>query len=478
MSSNDIFALRKQGQFQQALETARGEYGEGSSDIWLLRAYAWSLYDHVKTAVEAYEAKALSPSGMSSKLSVYMREFSKMGNLLRKDSAFSQMLRLAGKASKDWHEFLLFARWAGVDDFSDEDKAAFTTDDGKTIDSLQKRFIRAICRETASKAGDPQMDRALIDWGQSILEQALQEAPNDQWLNYYQSKLHLAHGEIDSAIKHLAPILRRQARVAWPWALLGEILELTQPQDAITCYIYAVQLAREEQEVAKIRIHLARLLSQSGLFSEAALQVQLANEYREQYGYKIPAELAQLLGADWYRDMMANGRARPLADVKVDAKTLLLKLDQHNFEYQKGVLDHINLEKELSFIATGADTGVPLYHKKFPDIVAITPGTILEIGFSKGDKNPVHWRSSSLTEIPGFCQIAEGVLEKPEGKNFAFIRRPGDDIFIPPGLMHAFDSSLSESVRCLALWHTNKNKGKTGWKAIKRLTDDDEDQQL
>ena len=124
MSSNDIFALRKQGQFQQALETARREYGERTSDIWLLRAYAWTLYDHVKAAVEAHEAKTLSPSGMSSKLSVYMREFSKLGNPLRGDSAFSQMLRLAGKASKDWQEFLLFARWAGIYDFSGEDKAA------------------------------------------------------------------------------------------------------------------------------------------------------------------------------------------------------------------------------------------------------------------------------------------------------------------------------------------------------------------
>ena len=132
MSSNEIFALRKQGRSAEALEMARAEYSQNESDVWFLRAYAWALYDHAKRLVDAYETKQLSPTALNGQLSPYMREFAKIANPLRGDSAFSQMLRLAGKASKDWQDFLGFARWAGINDFPDEDSAPFVNQQGKT----------------------------------------------------------------------------------------------------------------------------------------------------------------------------------------------------------------------------------------------------------------------------------------------------------------------------------------------------------
>ncbi len=218
MSSKEIFTLRKQGRFADALEMARSEYPQNANDIWFLKAYAWALYDHIKTLVERYEAKQLSPTSLSSQLTPYMREFARIGGPLRGDSAFSQMLRLSIKIHKNWQEFLGFARWAGINDFPDKDKKPFVNGKGKTVDSLQKRFIRAIGRETAVAATNSQTSPEWFEWGKSILEQALSAEPNDQWLNYYQSKLHLAQGERDQATKCLALVLRRQSRAAWPWA--------------------------------------------------------------------------------------------------------------------------------------------------------------------------------------------------------------------------------------------------------------------
>lgn len=180
MSSGEIFALRKQKRYAEALDLARSEYPKNTADVWFLRAYAWALYDHAKEIVDRYEAKQLSPAALSGQLSPYMREFARMADALRGDSAFSQMLRLAGKVSKDWSEFLDFARWVGTEHFSDEDKKPFVNEAGKTVDSLHKRFIRAVCRETAAKAADPQSDQTLTEWGLGVLEQALRDEPNDQ----------------------------------------------------------------------------------------------------------------------------------------------------------------------------------------------------------------------------------------------------------------------------------------------------------
>ena len=475
MSSGEIFALRKQKRYAEALDLARSEYPKNTADVWFLRAYAWALYDHAKEIVDRYEAKQLSPAALSGQLSPYMREFARMADALRGDSAFSQMLRLAGKVSKDWSEFLGFARWVGTEHFSDEDKKPFVNEAGKTVDSLHKRFIRAVCRETAAKAADPQSDQTLTEWGLGVLEQALRDEPNDQWLNYYQSKLHLGNGEPDLAIRRLTPVLRRQSRAAWPWVLLGEILEIEHPQDALTCYTHATQLAREEQEVAKVRIHLAQRLALVGRFNEAAHQANLALQYREQHAYKVPQELHQLLASDWYQDALANNSLQPLPKAESSARALLQQLDRQNLTYTRGVIDHINSEKGLSYIATGATTGIGLLHKKFPTVAGLLPGTVVEIGRAESDGHPLDWRMSEVQTIPGLCEIFSGTLDRQEGKTFAFIRTSRDDIFVAPEMAEAFTPGTQYDVTCQAIRRTNK-QGKTGWRAVKFI--EQEDQQL
>ncbi len=465
MSSKEIFALRKKGQAAQALEMARAEYPANANDLWLLRAYGWALYDHAKKLVDAYEEKQISPSALSGQLSPYMREFARMADALRGDTTFSQMLRLAGKASKDWSEFLGFSRWAGVHDFSEEDKKPFVNKSGKTIDSLQKRFIRAICREVATRANDSQLDNALRDWGCSVLQDALEQEPNDQWLNYYQSKLHLANGEDDFAVSRLAPVLRRQSRAAWPWALLGEILESTRPDAALICFAYAVQLAREEQEVAKVRIRLAHHLSLVGRFDEAAQQAHLALQYREKNAYRIPNELQQLLSSDWYQQALTENSLQALPKVESTARALLQELDRQNLSYVTGVVDHINNEKALSYVATSTNTGVALTHRKFPEMAKLSPGTLVEIGRADSEGPPLDWRLSEANSLPGLYETFTGTLERQEGKDFAFIRTAKGDVFVPPALASLFPLGQQHQLTCWAIRRTNK-QGKTGWRAM------------
>lgn len=462
MTAQEIFALRKKRSYAEALKVARSAYPQNTNDIWFLRAYAWTLYDHVKNITDRYEAKQLSSAELSTQLAPYMREFARFGDQLRGDSAFSQMVRLAGLVSKDWQEFLGFARWAGIDDFAEDDKKSFINDIGRAVDSLQKRFIRAICRE-ASAAGS-QTNAQWVDWGKNILEHSLQLDPHDQWLNYYKSKLHLAQGEVDQAISRLSPVLHRQSKAAWPWALLGEILETTQPDDAITCYAYSTQLAREEQEVAKIRIHLARQLSQVERYREAAQQVQQASLYREQNKYKVPSDLAQMLASDWYREVLMTNGLQSLPDMSKAARSVLRELERHNLVYIHGVIDHINNEKALTYVATGHDTGFALLHKNFSGLSVVPPGTIVEIGSHERDGPPIDWRISEEKEISGLFETFQGTLQRANGKGFAFIRSR-EDVFVTPDIAKDFNFEQQYAVTCIAIKRTNK-QGKTGWRAV------------
>lgn len=465
MTSDVIFKLRKQGRSSEALDVARQNLGANASDIWFLRAYAWVLYDQIKAVVDRYEAGQLSATELNNQFTPCMREFVRFADLLRRDTAFSQMLRLSGKVSKDWREFLGFARWAGIDAFSDEDRQPFVNDKGKTIDSLEQRFRRAICREAVARLADGQSSSELIDWGLGILDKSLAEHPNDQWLNYYQSKAHLARGEDELAIQRLALVLRRQARAAWTWALLGEILEKSQPDDALVCLAYATQLAREEQEVAKIRIHLANRLALAERYGESARQISLALKYREQAGYKIPQELQQLASSEWYARINANGGMQDMPDAGPAAMALLRNLDRKSLAYVQGVVDHVNNERALSYVATGVNTGIALKHASFPQIADLVAGTIVEVGRAEPEGPPLDWRLSDAAELPGLCETLSGRLERHEGKAFAFIRASRDDIFVPPDLAKGFDTGQTYDVSCLAVRRKEKT-GKIGWRAV------------
>lgn len=472
MSSKEIFELRKSGKTEEALALARAQHAEHADDQWFQRAYGWALFDQIKKLVAENEANKLSIGALNTRLTPLMREFAHMASHLRGDLVFSQILRQAGKVAKVWHDFLKFARWAGIDDFSEEDKKPYVTDDGKKLDSLQKNFIRAICRETASHAALPDADPKLLDWGKDILNKALAQNPNDQWLNYYQSKLHLAQGKADDAIQSLIPILRRQPRAAWPWAQLGEILAPTRPQDALTCLAHATQLAREEQEVGRVRIHLAQLLTKAGRHDEAAEQTRLALQYRETNGYKVPAELQQLLDSNEYQQAVANNALQPLPKMQKAAQTLLEELDPRKLNYTTGVIDHINTAKSLSFVATGHNSGIPLSHRKFPKLAKLPPGTLVDIGQAEADGPAEDWRLSAAKALPDLCENFSGNLERHQGKDFAFINIGETRIFVPPELAADFSTDKHHPVTCIAIKRTDK-QGRTGWRCVRLINVDD-----
>ncbi|WP_372019603.1 tetratricopeptide repeat protein [Tistrella mobilis] len=466
MSAREIFALRRQGRQAEALDLARRTHagaGEGPPDIWLLRAYAWVLYDRIRQAVDAHEAGRLSPTALHAEISPALREFSRMADPLRRDSAFSQVLRLAGKVSGVWPDFLSFAHWAGIDDFTWDDHKPFVDETGRKLDDLRTRFVRAVCRATVAKAGAEGPEAASVAWGREVLDRALEGAPDDQWLNYYRSRLHLADGETAPASRRLIPVLRRQGRAAWVWGLLGEILEEAGARsDALICLIHATRLAREEQELGQLRIRLARLLALDSRFDEAAEQLRQATRYREQHGYRIPPDLAALCAADWF----AAAVPRAPAPVDAEAEALLRGLERANLGYSPGVIDHVNTAKALSYVATGVTSGFVLPHGRFPAIRTLPPGTVVEVGHATADGPAIDWRPSAADTLPGLCERFTGVLDRQEDQAFAFLRSPGGDVFVPPDLAAGIAIGSWPGRSCLAIRRTDK-RGRTGWRAVR-----------
>lgn len=463
MSSKEIFALRKSGQSEQALALARQNFPQYSQDIWFLRAYGWTLYDHIKQTVENFINKRISLGILNTQLKELMSEFANIAQPLRGDLLFSKVLGLAGKVSTDWDDFLLFARWAGLQDFTEEDKRPYVTDDGKKIDSLEKRFARAICKQTAVYALNPNADQDLLEWGKQVLRGELLKNPDDQWLNYYQCKIYLANNQGKEALDALGPVLRRQTRAAWVWGMLAEILEKERQQEAITCLIYATQIAREDQEVAKVRIKLASLLALNQRFDEAAYQTKLALQYRQKTSYRVPEDLAQLASSSWYQQALAENLFTQSSSAEQTAKQILLEIERKNLTYVLGVVENINRQKCLSYIATGVDSGMPLLHKQHAGSDKLKEGAIVELGVVEKDR-VVGYRLASVDKIDGFCEMFQGKYDHQENNSFAFINSGDIAIFVPPHLTKNFKPQCNQ-VSCLAVKRKNK-QGKIGWRAL------------
>lgn len=463
MSSKEIFALRKQGNSTQALAMARDEYPNNHNDIWFVRAYTWCLFDHAKKIVVDYENGILPAFQLSNQLSPYMQEFSRIGSVLKGDMCFSQMLNLANKASKDWSDFLYFAHWAGLDCFSNDDRQPYITENGDKIDSLQSRYLRSIVRKISTSQN---LSPEIFNFGKEALKSALNINPNDQWLYYYQSKMDLNNGNIDLAIKSLMPVIHRQPRTYWVWGLLASILDVNQPKNALVCYIYASQLARDEQELAKIRITLAEKLAQNHRFSEASFQVKKALEYRQSHNFRIPDELQVLQNTQWYQQSLQENTIKKSDDVKELAQEILMGLDSDNIIIQKGILDHHNTNKKLAYIITDSDNGFAMFYDKFPDIEKLPIGNIIELNYSKfNTKKPLSFKVSSHQEIKDFCQLFTGELTKITDKNFAFIKSGNDSIFVPPNFAEGYQADTIYKVQCKAIKGKNK-QGKIGWRAV------------
>ena len=57
--SKEVFALRKAGELDQALEKGRLCYAETPDDVWLVRAYGWTLHDCLKRANNQGDVQAV-----------------------------------------------------------------------------------------------------------------------------------------------------------------------------------------------------------------------------------------------------------------------------------------------------------------------------------------------------------------------------------------------------------------------------------
>jgi tetratricopeptide (TPR) repeat protein len=463
-AAREVTTLRKAGRLDEALELVKPALAEAPDDLWLRRTAGWVFYDLIKREVTGFQEGHVPRGQLIAHLDAWLREYARGGKGDCPGLLHSLLLTQVLKVSKEWPRFLAFARWWDPSLLRPEDREPYQLDTGKAMASLELRLIYAVGRAVASGWDGQSPD--LVAWGADLVAAALAAQPNDQWLHYYKSKHLIGLGQTSEARGHLLPVLRRQRQASWAWALFARAWARDDPGKAITCYFRALQVARKGLEVVGVRADLAALLVKADRFAEAAVQVRVALQCREQNGFRIPQDLAGLAASDWYKRYSDLPNVTREPDVAQEAHELLFGAHATDLVFRPGVIDNQNDAKALAHVAFGPDDGAILLYRSMKGIAELPVGTCVEVGFVDGDDRPVAYRLSDKTEIPGVYEHFTGELSQREGWAFAFvITDDGERIFVPPSLIRGLDGLLGATVACAAARGKDK-QGRRGWRAV------------
>ncbi len=109
--------------------------------------------------------------------------------------------------------------------------------------------------------------------------------------------------------------------------------------------------------------------------------------------------------------------------------------------------------------------------EKLPCLAAMPCGTVCELALERNAKNGKQYIlaviKSMCEGIPSFGMAYSGILNRPEGRNYGFVRcRTGEakDIFVPQGIVQ--DLVGGTEVRGVAVKSYDKLKERVGWKAV------------
>jgi hypothetical protein len=467
-----ITKSRKAGKLEEALALAKKAMSEAPHDPYVQSAYGWVLYEQVKKLAEsAKENEKLKEVDFRS-LKAILREYARLDRVEKPGMLHSNILNQVLKLHKlhsGWPDFLHFARWWGEGLFRDEDREPQLWQ-GKKYPSLESKYYLAVAKELDNK--DHTISADIRSWAEQILKHGLEKYPDDIWLLYYTGQVLAQKGDNEAARKCLAPVLREKKGEGWAWAALGRTFAGEDPERALLCLFYALELDKGKKEwmTLGIRRELVNILVRLKRYEEAAQQCRAICTILEKNGYTVTkAPEKDCLRTEWYRKFKDLNKGIIERDVRGEAFKILQELAPKTFIEKIGILDNHNLEKAIAFVVFGPHENerTPLKYKHFPSIRGAAPGTMWLVKMEEGgfaeEITPVEQK-----EIPGFFETFAGKLEIPPNKPFAFVRdRKGNRIFVPGetyGTLGLVVEGQVCSGKAIKTW--DKKKKELGWKAL------------
>ncbi|MCE1202216.1 MAG: hypothetical protein LWX09_08995 [Bacteroidia bacterium] len=522
MTFNEINELRKAGKLEVALEMARQALAHEPDNIWNKRAAAWVHYEYLKGNVrsenydqfrdhliELRELKLPQEEFMvfdntAWKVGLLVKEllkaetpdFGKVSEIfdLIKDfhftkpsEAYSFLYKAFHKGHDQWSRYLEFADWWDFSHFRSVDYLPEKYD-GRTIMAIAEQAYIAYAKKLLEgepedleevKKREGELVKVLMKLNLDLeplrkkivnrekvraflprLEALMEKHPEYVYPPYYRAKLMLASGSGENPLQVFLPFARQKKNEFWVWQVMAEIFHDNSDMQ-LACYCKALSLNAPGEYLTKLKLKLAALLEERGLYDEAKTEIEEIVAIRAGKGWKPDSTTTAFMQKEWYAKAQARKNNRELyAAHSAKADEILFR----DIPEEVVVVEFVNEDKQmLNFVRDQEKQGF----FKYAGLLAKPKiGDLLWVRFDGGSRDGFYRIFSARKADKGTTSPAirhfEAKLKVGQGKNFGF----AGDVFVEPKMLSAGSLFDGLQVRGRAILSFNKSKGNWAWKAI------------
>jgi len=500
MSFKEIKELRQDGKLDEALQMANRALEIEPDNIWNKRAAAWVYYDYLKKhlqpeSFDSFKENLIKIKGLQlpedekmvfdncawqigslifslqktehvdygkiNELFVIIRNF----HFTKPSEAYSFIYKAFHKGYQNWSSYLTFADWWNFENLRSEDYLKEEFKDKKIMSIAEQAYIAYSKKLLEGEPADPfaqqrVLDKEKIELFLPKLDAIIEKHPDYQYPPYFKAKLLLALGGDKNVLSAFLPFAKQKKNDFWVWELMAEIFSENK-EIQFACYCKALSLKTPEDFLVKLRQTFAEMLVEKTMYNEAKTEIQKVVSTREKHEWKLPNQITQWAGQDWYKAVTAKKDNQDLYSSHLKKAEEILFQD---IPEELIVVEFVNYNKSmLNFVKDKRKHGFFNYssHLSKPQI-----GDLLKVRFNGDGQDGFFKILTAKKAEPNMTSESiknfEGTLKVISPQNFGFI----EDIFIEPKIIQDSKLTDGQTIKGRAIVSFNKKKNEWGWKAM------------
>lgn len=433
------YALTLCGNHQTLLNCLRQDVHSGNSSVDLHMRLGWELLHFAKEQNSKHNVQ-----GTKQTMLEYLRLHTE-----RPSQLHSCFLWLADTLAKEEKLRMSdFVQLWGLENLREDDFQRFRTDDGKYLPSLAEKVIGRSCKNAIN-----QHNQAVLQYLLPFVDSAIARFDDNIWLKMRKAQALIMLGQAEQARRYANAVVRKKSRDFWAWELLGDVYK----EQALACYCKALLCSKDINFVSKVKIKLARLLIEQGLYAAAKHEIESVAHFREQHAYKMPVELQQMQNESWYAQVEAEKSNRNFYLKQAPIAENLLFTD---IPLLIGVVDGVNTQKKLiHFIVDKKIDGI-IPFSQLPDKFAVGDAIALRLEQNDTRNRVLNCKKTNEPIPEHLLKTFDGELHLAGSVGFV------ENIFVPQELLKQHPFTNGALVSGKALLNYDRKKEKWGYKAI------------
>ena len=499
MAFKDVMNSRKNGNNEEAYNTAIADYKKNHEDIWAKRALAWCIYDVLKAnasynnrelfltklselrKLDIPDSEELFWSNVVWPINIIVRDCTRSQNNVDKnnvnnilDSLFEivQELNFAKSAkeyslllkafltAKEWNGIGALCDWWGFENFHQEDYESEVLSNGRKMPiSLAESAYIAYAKELINKKDQEKIKNFLPK-----IQDLAERYPKMQYPGYYVGKLLLASGSNkQEAVKALLPFVRKKQSDFWAWQLLADTFD-NDNDKRMACLLRAVHCHTQEQFLVNIYLILSKAFSQLHYYSDAKIYLDKYLRVKKETQTRVSMDANNMTKENWYSE--ANGQD---CNFKMDYVSITNELLYGDKSETDATVSFVNKDKKVVTVVYGKGKEGFFKYNRF--ISRLTVGDIIKIRIQEvsadGFMKVYSARVSDNPVNSDYSKSVSGTVTSNQSMTAYFLKCESDSYYIPFNIADRMNLIVGEPISARVIYSYNKKKTVWGWSCIK-----------